>query len=116
MAGFAARRWRCWSRPRSLPQWDRALLSSGAYKYALAMRGPNLETALTAGELLSYREGSTGTVAVRRLAGTVSLAIDGKVDASNAGDMLTQRLLAHVPLLLHPESEARGRSSGSAAA
>ena len=66
------------------------------------MRGPSLETALAAGELLSYREGATGTVAVRRLAGTVSLAIDGKVDASNAGDMLTQRLLAHVPLLLHP--------------
>jgi spermidine synthase len=86
----------------ALPQWDRALLSSGAYKYAPAMRGPSLQTALTAGELLSYREGSTGTVAVRRLAGTISLAIDGKVDASNAGDMLTQRLLAHVPLLLHP--------------
>ena len=83
--------------------WDRLLLSSGAYKYAVAMRGPDLETALTAGELLSYREGSTGTVAVRRLAGTTSLAIDGKVDASNAGDMLTQRLLAHVPLLLHPD-------------
>jgi spermidine synthase len=32
----------------------------------------------------------------------VSLAIDGKIDASNGGDMLTQRLLAHVPLLLHP--------------
>ncbi len=86
----------------ALPQWDRLLLSSGAYKYAAAMRGPSLETALAAGELLSYREGATGTVAVRRLAGTVSLAIDGKVDASNAGDMLTQRLLAHVPLLLHP--------------
>jgi spermidine synthase len=86
-----------------LPQWDRLLLSSGAYKYAIAMKGPSLETALTAGELLFYREGSTGTVAVRRLAGTVSLAIDGKVDASNAGDMLTQRLLAHVPLLLHPD-------------
>ncbi|HYE87269.1 MAG TPA: fused MFS/spermidine synthase, partial [Vicinamibacterales bacterium] len=85
------------------PGWDRSLLSSGAYKYALAMRGPTLETALTAGELLSYEEGSTGTVAVRRLTGTVSLAIDGKVDASNAGDMLTQRLLAHVPLLLHPD-------------
>ena len=98
-------RWRWPS--SSLPQWDRALLSSGAYKYAPAMRGPSLETALTAGELLSYREGSTGTVAVRRLAGTISLAIDGKVDASNAGDMLTQRLLAHVPLLLHPESAAR---------
>ena len=67
--------------------------------------GRSLETALTAGELLSYREGSTGTVAVRRLAGTISLAIDGKVDASNAGDMLTQRLLAHVPLLLHPNPQ-----------
>ena len=86
----------------TLPQWDRLLLSSGAYKYAAAIRGPSLETALAAGELLSYREGATGTVAVRQLAGTVSLAIDGKVDASNAGDMLTQRLLAHVPLLLHP--------------
>ena len=84
------------------PEWDRSLLSSGAYKYAPSLRGPSLETALTAGELLSYREGSTGTVAVRRLTGTTSLAIDGKVDASNAGDMLTQRLLAHMPLLLHP--------------
>jgi spermidine synthase len=86
----------------ALPQWDRLLLSSGAYKYAAALRGPSLETALAAGELLSYQEGATGTVTVRKLAGTVSLAIDGKVDASNAGDMLTQRLLAHVPLLLHP--------------
>jgi len=84
------------------PPWNRSLLSSGAYKYAPAVRGASLETALTAGELLSYEEGSTATVAVRRLAGTVSMAIDGKVDASNAGDMLTQRLLAHVPLLLHP--------------
>ena len=31
-----------------------------------------------------------------------AFAIDGKVDASDAGDMLTQRMLAHVPLLLHP--------------
>jgi spermidine synthase len=87
------------------PRWDRSLLSSGAYKYALALRGTDLETALTAGELLSYREGSTGTVTVRELTGTISLAIDGKVDASNAGDMLTQRLLAHVPLLLHPNPQ-----------
>jgi spermidine synthase len=85
-----------------LPPWDRFLLSSGAYKYAPAMRGSNLKTSLTAGDLLSYREGSTGTVTVRQLTGTRSLAIDGKVDASNAGDMLTQRMLAHVPLLLHP--------------
>ena len=87
------------------PHWDRSLLSSGAYKYAPAMRASNLATALTAGELLSYREGSAGTVAVRKLTGTISLAIDGKVDASNAGDMLTQRMLAHVPLLVHPNPQ-----------
>jgi spermidine synthase len=86
-----------------VPEWNRSLLSSGAYKYAPAIRGASLESALTAGSLLSYEEGSTGTVSVRKLAGTISLAIDGKVDASNAGDMLTQRLLAHLPLLLHPD-------------
>jgi spermidine synthase len=86
-----------------LPQWDRLLLSSGAYKYAGALQGPDPRTALSAGELLYYREGASGTIAVRRSGGTTSLAIDGKVDASNAGDMLTQRLLAHVPLLLHPD-------------
>jgi spermidine synthase len=91
-----------------LPPWDRLLLSSGAYKYASVLQGPDLRTTLTAGELLYYREGAAGTVAVRRVGGTTSLAIDGKVDASNAGDMLTQRLLAHVPLLLHPAPETVG--------
>jgi spermidine synthase len=86
-----------------LPPWDPLLLSSGAYKYAASLRGPDLEAALRAGQLLYYREGPAGTVAVRRLTGSTSLAIDGKVDASNSGDMLTQRLLAHVPLLLHPD-------------
>ena len=88
-----------------VPEWDPRLLSSGAYKYARAVRGPDLVTALTAGELQYYREGSTATVAVRRLTGTTSLSIDGKVDASDAADMLTQRLLAHVPLLLHPSPQ-----------
>jgi spermidine synthase len=32
----------------------------------------------------------------------VSLSVDGKVDASTSGDMITQKLLAHLPLLLHP--------------
>ncbi len=89
----------------ALPSWDASLLSSGAYKYASVVQGIDLETSLTAGRLLYYREGATATVAVREVAGTTSLSIDGKVDASNAGDMLTQRLLAHLPLLLHPEPQ-----------
>ncbi len=85
-----------------LPQWSPTLMSSGAYKYAASMTPETLEVSLAAGHLLYYREGAVATVSVREAAGTTSLAIDGKVDASNAGDMLTQRLLAHVPMLLHP--------------
>lgn len=89
----------------AVPGWDVSLLSSGVYKYASDVRGLNLdlETGLKAGRLLYYKEGASSTVSVRTLAGTRALAIDGKVDASNRTDMLTQKLLAHVPLLLHRE-------------
>ena len=59
-------------------------------------------SSLAAGRLLYFREAPAPPSPCGDAAGTTSLAIDGKVDASNAGDMLTQRLLAHVPLLLHP--------------
>jgi spermidine synthase len=85
-----------------IPTWDTELLSSGAYKYAPYLRGTDLKSALKAGDLLYYEEGAVATVTVKDVGGAVSLAIDGKVDASNAGDMLTQKLLAHLPLLLHP--------------
>ncbi len=89
------------------PRWDRDLISSGMYMYARQIpQSLDVETALRAGTLLYYREGATATVSVRRLAGDISLAIDGKVDASTSGDMLTQKLLAHVPLLLHPDPRA----------
>lgn len=92
----------------SLPAWNRALLSSGAYKYAPYLSGADMQTALEAGSILYYAEGATGTVTVRQSGGTLSLAIDGKIDASNAGDMLTQKLLAHVPLLLHASPRTVG--------
>ena len=84
-----------------LPGWDRELLASGAYKYAPYLGADNVETVLRAGTLEYYKEGAAATVSVRRLTGTLSLAIDGKVDASNAGDMLTQRMLGLLPVLIH---------------
>jgi spermidine synthase len=82
--------------------WDRELLASGSYKYASAIvPGLDLETALKSGTLVYYRDGAAATVSVKRLTGALSLAIDGKIDASTGGDMLTQKLLAHLPLLLH---------------
>ena len=84
-----------------MPPWNPSLVSAGAYKYAAYVNGLDVESALEAGMLLDYEEGAVATVSVRRVTGTTSLAIDGKIDASNGGDMLTQKLLAHLPMLLH---------------
>ena len=89
-----------------VPEWDRNLLSSGAYKYARQTHTDDravLRASLRAGRLEYYKDGAAATVAVRDLAGTKSLAIDGKVDASNGGDMLTQRALGALPVLLHAD-------------
>lgn len=87
------------------PPWDRDLLASGAYKYAPYLDAGDPEAELRAGRLLYYKDGAVATVSVRQLAGMRSLAIDGKVDASNSGDMLTQRLLGLLPVLLHRDPQ-----------
>ncbi|MCX6545629.1 MAG: fused MFS/spermidine synthase [Acidobacteria bacterium] len=85
-----------------VPAWDVELLASGAYKYAPYLTGLDAESALRAGTVLYYADGAIGTVSVKRTAGTTTLAIDGKIDASDGGDMLTQKLLGHLPMLMHP--------------
>jgi spermidine synthase len=89
-----------------MPPWNHARLANGAYRFAPSLAAGDIETALDAGDLSYYREGAAGTVSVRRLIGVTSLAIDGKVDASNGSDMVTQKLLAHLPLLLHDDPHA----------
>jgi spermidine synthase len=84
-----------------VPTWDPELMASGAYKYApYYPTNADLETMLTSGDLLYFKEGATTTVSTKKDRGKVSLAIDGKVDATDAGDMVTQKLLAHIPLLV----------------
>jgi spermidine synthase len=91
------------------PDWDREWQAAGAYLYSrFVPPGLDRRTALTAGTLLYYREGASGTVSVKALTGVRSLSIDGKVDASTGRDMLTQKLLAHLPLLLHPNPRQVG--------
>ena len=86
-------------------QWDRDLLASGAYRHSRYIGTDELDASLSAGTILYYKEGAAATVAVRRLAGSQALTIDGKVDASNAGDMLTQRLLGLLPVLMHRDPQ-----------
>jgi len=62
--------------------------------------GPNIH------ELLMYREGPTATVSVRRDQNTVSMAINGRTNASDSiYDMPTQVMLGQLPLLVAPQSK-----------
>jgi spermidine synthase len=56
-------------------------------------------------ELLYYRDGLNTTVSVERDGGIVALRVNGKIDASNFGDMPTQVLLGEVPLLFGPPAK-----------
>lgn len=59
--------------------------------------------------LRSWEEGSFAQVAVVEKNGVRSLLINGKTDASNgSGDMRTQLLLGHLPMLLAPNRAADG--------
>ena len=88
-----------------MPKWSPELMASGAYKYAPYLAKLDLESVLRSGNLLYFKEGTTTTVSAKKYRGRVSLSVDGKVDATDAGDMLTQKMLAHLPLLLRNDSK-----------
>ena len=57
-------------------------------------------------ELLMYREGPSATVSVRRDQNTLSLAINGRTNASDSAfDMPTQVMLGRLPVLIAPKIE-----------
>jgi spermidine synthase len=89
-----------------LPDWDARLMSSAPAVYARSylQAGParSLREVVGDQEVLFYRDGRSGTVAVTRQGGQVLLRINGKIDAGSAVDMSTQLMLAHLPLLAHP--------------
>ena len=96
--------------PRWKP-WDPVLMSSGVYRYGLDWHD-RLAPASGLGtwlrqqrSLLFYREGREAVVAVsepRGDAGRRFLSVNGKTDAgSGVEDVVTQKLIAHVPMLLH---------------
>lgn len=53
------------------------------------------------GDLTFFRESPEGTVAVLQERDWSALLINGKVDASTAGDMPTQVVSGHLPMILH---------------
>ncbi|HKN83376.1 MAG TPA: fused MFS/spermidine synthase [Pyrinomonadaceae bacterium] len=91
------------------PRMNLADLSIGAYDslvrvLARAREGtPSENQAPDVHELLMYDEGPTATVSVRKDQNTVSMAINGRTNASDSVyDMPTQVMLAQIPLLIAP--------------
>jgi spermidine synthase len=55
--------------------------------------------------LLMFKEGTTATVSVREDWGSRSLAINGRTNASDTGDMPTQIILGQMPVLFAPRMD-----------
>ena len=94
------------------PRMNLADLSIGAYDSLVRVIAQTREGVqegdTTAGpnvhELLMYQEGPTATVSVRRDEDTVSMAINGRTNASDSiYDMPTQVMLGQLPLLIAPK-------------
>lgn len=104
---------------------DPAVMSAGTYMYAdyflgAQARNVPLSAVYRDKKVMFYREGYGSSVSVFKLSsGDVTLQANGKTDAST-GDLSTQRIVAHLPLLLRPKPDnvlvvglASGCSTGS---
>jgi spermidine synthase len=87
-----------------LPRWDLSSFSAGFFRVSIAQE--YLYRKLNKKEwkvpkLVFYEDGVATTVSVDQWGKTFSLKNNGKVDASNDGDMATQITVGLLPLLLH---------------
>jgi len=90
----------------SMGPWDREVFSAGLYR--VASRVPSFEDFKRDADkrkMVFYRDGTDATVAVVDTAKERALVINGKADASTIGDLATQKLLGHLPMLVHPRPE-----------
>lgn len=104
------------------PRLNLADLSIGAYDSLIRLLAQTREgvtqgsanQARDAHKLLMFEEGTTSTVSVREDEGTISMAINGRTNASDSVfDMPTQVMLAQIPILIAPHP-ARGLVIGFA--
>ncbi|HWN07730.1 MAG TPA: fused MFS/spermidine synthase [Pyrinomonadaceae bacterium] len=95
------------------PRMNLADLSIGAFDSLMRViaksRGENTEEASrrpgpAVHKLLMYEEGPTSTVSVRQDWDIISMAINGRTNASDKEDMPTQVMLGQLPLLVAPNT------------
>ncbi len=88
------------------PGWDPSVMSSGPAVYGkgyLRDSRRSVQEILRGHQVLFYRDGISGTVAVTREGDHVFLRVNGKMDAGTAVDMPTQLMSGHIPMLLHQD-------------
>jgi len=89
----------------ALPRWNLMLFSSGFFRVSIArdyIYRKLHKKEWKYPQLAFYEDGVATTVSVDRWGKTLSLKNNGKVDASNEGDMPTQITVGLLPLLLYP--------------
>ena len=84
----------------TVPETDVARLQRGVFRGIQGSSGSS-DFKMT---LLHAEEGTSATVAIFRTPNSTVLKVNGKADASTGGDMDTQYLLGHMPLLMHPSA------------
>jgi spermidine synthase len=97
----------------ALPGLDRSMLQAETFRRAHRFTEGNvseqIKNYVKTFDFLYYKEGIHGTVSVIRWVkeGLQSKALmnNGKIDASNSSDMMTQILLGQIPMFLHPNPE-----------
>lgn len=92
------------------PPWDPEVMSSAVYRYAPSLTDKSRQELFEflkrgQGETIFYKEGITATVAVQRQGGGRVLKVNGKPEASTAGDMPTQILIGALPLLVREHTD-----------
>lgn len=89
--------------------WNQIVLNTGITlrpgQYLKMKRFISLEEFVANNKILFYREGVNCNVAVVKVRNILSLNINGKSDASNGQDMVTQLLVAYLPLILHEDPQ-----------
>jgi spermidine synthase len=92
------------------PPWDPEVMSSAVYRYAPSLTDKSRQELFEflkrgQGDTIFYKEGITATVAVQRQGGGRVLKVNGKPEASTAGDMPTQILIGALPLLVREHTD-----------
>ncbi|MFC1799841.1 hypothetical protein ACFL2Z_02910, partial [Candidatus Eisenbacteria bacterium] len=86
----------------TLPAWNRGLMTAGVYvRPARFANTVGLRALLSETDVIAGEESPGGVVSVERTPDAITLKANGIFRAGTAGNGVSERLSAHIPMLLH---------------